>query len=103
MESVPLLASPPPRRLFLLSACRHEAAKSHLRLDIARRRPSREFGNINPSISYFAVMYPALRLAEPFTQVSLRQFRFLSQRTKESLDWFVSRGMLRFGRHPRRR
>src|SRR5687768_14699781 len=79
----------------------HEMSERAQRLHVTRLRPRDELGYVHPAIARLAVVNPRLRLAQPRTQVALREPALLAERAKEPGQLTVARGVLRLG-HGRR-
>lgn len=64
--------------------------------------PIDELNQIDTAVRCLAVVNPALRLPQPFPQVTLRQARRLTQGAEEARQRPVSSRVLRLGRHATR-
>ena len=70
------------------------------RVETTGIRPSHKLADIDSAVGCFAVVDVALRLAEPFSQLTLRQASLFPQASQEGWQSSVGGGMLGFRSHP---
>ena len=81
------------------AAVRDEIAKRRVRLPSAPDGPPGELRHVHPPAADLAPVHPPLALAQPLSELALRQARGLAQLPQEPRDLEVSQCLVALGRH----